>query len=727
MHISKCASRAAIAVALCAPGLAVAQTPAPAAAEPQAEQPQATPKPGNEGVEDIIVTAQRREERLQDVPISVTAVTGASLARSGVIDTRQLTQTMPSVVFSRVNTAFQPFIRGIGTRNANSGDESNVSLYIDGVYQPLMSSLGFDLVNIERIEVLRGPQGTLFGRNSTGGLINIITPNPQQKFSGQIIGRLASYHERSLQGYVTGGLTPTLSIGVTGSLYRDNGYVKDLLRGGFLGDRHSEVARVKIMFEPSDRFRAILTGNYAQYSDNSSNAAQALNGNSTGNRAPFPIIATRPWESAIDQYPASTSNTKSASLQTRFRFNSFDIETTSGYVTNRALTVTDSDATPKPIAANRAPQSGEYLSNEIRALSTDSGRFSWIVGGYQFSGHAGFDALQTFANNVLTSTSYTYQETRALAAFGEGTLRLGEHLSLVAGARYSSEHRNYTARNLTTLLVPLSKNSNDKITYRLTAQYKFSENANIFANYSRGFKSGVFNGFALTPAQAAPTRPETLDSYEIGIKTDPLNWLRVNGSVFHYDYSDIQQSARDPLSGLVLLFNAASAKVDGAELEATVRVGGNLNIRSYATYVKAKFTSFPTAQIFRPSGLGGNISIAPYDASGKDLVRAPRATFGFNFDWRKDVGFGEVGLAGNVFRSAKYFWDFENRIAQPAYTMINGDVSFSPAGLDGLRFGIFVRNLTNTVVLSQVTSTATADNIGFERPRTWGGSIAFKF
>ena len=171
-------SSVAVAAGLCAASPSWAQVAPPAEAQPSS----AASDVERNGVEDIVVTAQRREERLQSVPIAVTAVTGDSLARSGVLDTRQLTQTMPAVVFSRVNTAFQPFIRGIGTRNANSGDESNVSLYIDGVYQPLMSSFGFDIVNIERIEVLRGPQGTLFGRNSTGGLINIITPDPETRF-----------------------------------------------------------------------------------------------------------------------------------------------------------------------------------------------------------------------------------------------------------------------------------------------------------------------------------------------------------------------------------------------------------------------------------------------------------------------------------------------------------------------------------------------------------------
>jgi iron complex outermembrane recepter protein len=634
-------STIAIAAALLSPGIARAQVAAQPAAGTQAE----TQADDQFGVEDIIVTAQRREERLQDVPIAVTAVSGDSLARSGVTDTRQLSQSMPSVVFSRVNSSFQPYIRGVGTRNANIGDESNVSLYIDGVYQPVMSSLGFDIVNVERIEVLRGPQGTLFGRNSTGGLINIITPDPQQKLGGQIIGRVVSYGERSVQGYITGGLTPTLSIDLTGSVAADNGYVKNLVSGGYLGRRASEVARAKILFEPSDFFRAVLTGNYTRYFDNSSISVQPLNGNSLGVRAPAPaIIATQPWTTAIDTAVAARSLTKSGSLQTRFAFEAFNIETTSSYIASEALSQTDTDATTKPLASTVAPQVSHYLSNEIRALSTGSGPFTWILGGFQFSGNGAFNGLQTYSNGVLTNTYFTRQEVTSLAGFGEGTMRLGDHFSFTAGVRYTTETRNYTASNAAGVLVPFRESTDDKITYRVSAKYKFSESANVFASYSRGFKSGVYNGFAIAVTQAAITRPEVLDSYELGFKTDPLSWLRVNGSLFHYDYTDIQQSARDPATTLVILLNAASAKLDGAELELTARASRNFNIRAYATYLKARYDSFPGAQIFRPSGLGGNVAVSPFDASGKDMIRAPRTTFGVNFDWSHDTEVGTFGV-----------------------------------------------------------------------------------
>ncbi|MBJ7499342.1 MAG: hypothetical protein JHC57_06280 [Sphingopyxis sp.] len=177
----------------------------------------------------------------------------------------------------------------------------------------------------------------------------------------------------------------------------------------------------------------------------------------------------------------------------------------------------------------------------------------------------------------------------------------------------------------------------------------------------------------------------------------------------------------------MLLFNAASAKVDGGELEVTARPARNFNIRAYATVLRAKYDSFPTAQIFRPLPNGGNGSVSPFDVSGRDMIRAPRFTLGVNFDWSHETSAGVFGIAGNIFHSDRYFWDFENRLTQPAYTMINGDISWSPGPGSQLRLSIYARNLANTVVYSQMTSSATADKAGFDRPRSWGGSASFSF
>jgi iron complex outermembrane receptor protein len=749
MRVFQRASHLAITIATLSP-LAVHAQSAPAAA-----QSQPAPAAADDGKnEDIVVTAQRREERLQDVPISVSAVTGASLERSGIVDTRQLTQSIPGLTFSRANASFQPYIRGVGTRNANSGDESNVSLYIDGVYQPVMAGLGFDLINVERVEVLRGPQGTLFGRNATGGLINIITPDPSRSWKGQIVLRYGRFDEKQAQGDITGPIASGLSFDLAGSYYKDHGYIRDLVRNTWTGAKESALIRGKLLFEPSTFFRAVLAYTYAKTNDDSSVNGQPLNGNTVAvATAPLPTpFATAPWTSALEVTNLGRSTSHQGSLQTRFSFGGFNVETTSAVIDNAALSTTDNDLTVKPIQKTFAPQSSNYLENEIRILSTGDGPFSWILGGFQFSGNGQFDALQTQVNGVLGVPSFTRQTVASLAGFGEGTLRLGEHIKLIGGLRYTDERRTFRAAVNGVETIPLQHTKFDKLTYRASASYKISDEANVYISYSRGFKSGVYNGMATALSAATPTRPETIDSYEIGAKTDLTPWLRLNGSIFHYDYKDIQQSARDPITSLVVLFNAARAKADGGEIELTARASRDFTIRAYATYLHATYSSFPGAQIFIPrtsttplaaatattpatpgpcpiAGASpcGNYANPFYDATGNDVIRAPRFTFGLNGDYSHDVGHGSIGISGNLFYSGRYFWEFSSRLTQPAYVMMNGEVSWTPNRDLGLRLSVWGRNLANEVVYQQMLPSAMADGVTFERPRSYGVSASFKF
>jgi len=747
MKIFQNASHLAIVVAALTPASVLAQAAAPSAPAPAAA-PQDTG-----GVEDIVVTAQRREERLQDVPISVSAVSGKSMERAGIVDTRQLTQVVPGLTFSRANASFQPYIRGVGTRNANSGDESNVSMYIDGIYQPVMAGIGFDLVNVERIEVLRGPQGTLFGRNATGGLINIITPDPKNEFTGRLVVRYGRFAERQVQGYVTGGIAPGLAFDLTGSYYKDHGYIRDLTRNDWTGAKLSELLRGKLRYE-TGIFRAIGSYTVAKTNDDSSVNGQPLNGNTVAQAtAPLPVpLATAPWTSSLEVTNMGRSLSHQGSLQTRFAFDGFNVETTSAIIDNHALSTTDNDLTIKPIQKTYAPQSSNYLENEVRALSTGNGPFSWIIGGFQFSGNGQFDALQTVVNGVLGVPSFTRQEVASLAGFGEGTFRLGDHIKIIGGLRYTSERRNFRAAVNNVETVPLQKTKFDKLTYRASISYKFSNEANVYFSYSRGFKSGVYNGMATALSAATPTRPETIDNFEIGAKTDLTPWLRLNVSAFHYNYKDIQQSARDPVTSLVVLFNAARAKADGGEIELTARASRDLNLRAYATLLHATYTSFPGAQIFIPrtsttptaaatatspalpgpcpiAGASpcGNYANPFYDASGNDVLRAPRFTAGFNGDYSHDIGGGSIGLSTNIFYSAKYYWDFADRLTQPAYWMVNGEISWTPKRDLGLKMSVWARNLSNSVVYQQMLPSAMADGVTYERPRSYGVSASYTF
>lgn len=696
-------------------------------------------------VEELVVTAQRREERLQDVPLAVSAMAGPALERAGVTNTTQLSQVMPGLTAARNTVAFTPFIRGVGTRSG--ADESNVAVYIDGVYQPMQTSLGFDLLNVERVEVLRGPQGTLFGRNATGGLINVITSDPPQEFSGKAVVRLGNYGSRSGQLYVGGPLLDQVRASVAYARIIDDGYIKDLIRGGHSNDRDSEVIRGKVLVEPTDNFRAIVVGTYAFTRDPTNLNNQPLNGNTQANQfTPRPIYGVNPWESATGPQTAGRNFQRDLNLFTTNRFSGFNIETTSSLQRGGALVVTDNDASPLPLGGSNVKQRQRYLSSEIRALSTTSGPLSWIGGIYYFEGYLALHPLVSITNGVAGLPIFTHQDIESRSAFGEATLALSDSIRVIGGVRYTDEDRSYFAQNTATILVPKQNGSFDKITYRGTVQYNPTSELNVYATYSRGFKSGVFNVFALNLAAAQPVRPEVLDALEFGIKAEPARWLRTNLSAFHYDYTDIQQTART--GALVVLLNAAKSKLNGIEAEVVARPTTSLNVRAFATYLDAKYDEFPTAQVFQlrktlpaggappgqagmfcPAGVVapcGNVAVSPYDASGKQMIRAPEWTAGFSFDYAHPTEVGEFGVSANLFWSAKSYWDFENRIAQPSYVQVNGELWWTSPD-KSLRVGVYGRNLANEVVLNQVLTSAFGDVAVQEQPRSYGISISKGF
>ncbi len=238
-----------------------------AAGQAQDTAPAAEPEPeaqSSSGISDIIVTATRREERLQDVAVAVTAITGDSLSAADVSTVRSLTQVVPGFIGSRNMGVFQPVIRGVGSTGISIGDEPNIATYVDGVYQPESAANWIDLVEVERVEVLRGPQGTTFGRNATGGLINVITPDPSFDLRGKASLRYGRMRrdagDYDARFYITGGLSDKLAADFA-ALYRKNdGYIDDLVRGGTLGDQQVINFRSKLLWQPSDNAKVILTG-----------------------------------------------------------------------------------------------------------------------------------------------------------------------------------------------------------------------------------------------------------------------------------------------------------------------------------------------------------------------------------------------------------------------------------------------------------------------------------
>ncbi len=678
---------------------------------------------------DIIVTATRREARLQDVPVAVTAVSGDTLASADVSTLRTLTQVVPGFVGSRNMGVFQPVVRGVGSTGISIGDEPNIATYVDGVYQPESAANWIDLVEVERVEVLRGPQGTTFGRNATGGLINVITPDPSFNFRGKASARIGRMRrdagDYDARVYVTGPLSDDVAADFAGLYRKNDGYIDDLVRGGTLGDQRVIDVRSKILLRASERLDIIVTGEYFDQ-ESTTNSPQPLDGNTAGRRFPGVILPTDAWQASLTKVPTLDLKRWTAALHTRFDLGSVALDTTSGYMNLRWTQDTDSDASNIQLGNFYALFNVESGSQEIKLSSSAPGPFQWLLGGY-FYQFGGYSLLQPFsaANPSLPLTGPTLEpelEGRSFAGFAEGTYEVIPSLFVTAGGRYTTEKRTFDQTVNGVLRIANANKTFNKFNYKLGVRYEISDKTNIYASHSTAFKSGVFNMAAIS---ATPVNPENITATEFGLKSDPLDWLRTNLAVYYYDYKDLQLQSKDAFGPSYILQNAANAEIYGGELEVFVRPVADLTLRSAIAYSHARYKDFPAAQGFVPRPDGGN-NVTPVDASGNIMTRAPKWSGNVGIDWGHEVGNGRLAVGANVSWSSKLYYDFANLFVQPAYTLTNASVSWTPES-ERFKVGLWVTNLTNEKVLQTIRPGALSTDGFYEQPRKVGLSVETRF
>jgi iron complex outermembrane receptor protein len=680
-------------------------------------------------LEEVIVSATRREETIQSVPITMTALTSESLAQSGVAQTSQLQQVTPGLVIARNSAIFQPTIRGIGSRAATAGDESNVAMYINGVYQAETFAGAFDLLEVERVEVLRGPQGTLFGRNSTGGLINVITKTPSHQQDGNVAVRYGSHNDRSVRGYYTNGLSESTAFDVAALYGASDGYVHDLVDGGDAGGKENYAIRSSLLMEWADNSQGILTVSGARLRDTAPQTVQPIDGNTSGRPRGANPIPDDAWESALSFNPESLVRQMAVALDTSTQFGDLDFETKTAWQKNDLRSFTDSDASTVNVAAADNSQFSETFSQEF-LLSGDSDRLQWITGLFGYYGHAGYDPFRSLSNGVALSTINNENKTTSAAAFGEATWSVTDAFKVTLGARYTWEKRDLdvdiTAASGARTLRSADTSFNET-TPRVSLQYYFNDDTNVYATFSKGFKSGVFNGAS---ASIVPVEPEKVDAWEVGLKSQPLSWLRSNVAAFYYDYTDIQLSQRDP-NGVSILQNAGTATMKGAELEIVAAATDALNIRFAGAYLDATFDEFVGAAVTIPrvdaggNPIGGNTQIFA-DASGNDAIRAPRYTMSLGVDYTVPLFTGTLTAATNVYWSDKFYWEYLNRLQQDSYALVNAQLTWkSPE--DVYEVSLYGENLGDEEVGANVVTSTLGDYIFYLPPRVFGVGLKYNF
>lgn len=719
---------------------------------------------------DIIVTANRQASRLQETPLAVSAINGSLLAERHVTTALDIAAIAPSVQIGTASGQARIAVRGIGYAGIRPGDEGRIAFYVNDVYISRPSAQLGAFFDVDRVEVVRGPQGTLYGRNATGGAISIVTRKPTDTPSGYLDVSVGNYAQIQTEGAISGPITDTLSARVAFSTLDHDGYGKNLFTGASIEGAKQRSVRASLLWKPADAFDLTVVGDYSVQDDTN------IQPHSMGLGFVTPPPGQRLDNSRdvlADTNPTNYRWAYGISGVANYRFSS-DISAKAivAYRESYFRLNYDNDATTSPYTLSNIQEPSHQFSAELQLLGK-SGRLNWVVGAYYFHENTFSFSRSTFVGNIFAgganyvvqgNHSYATLVTDARAIFAQATYKLTDALSITLGGRYSNEDKsdrnNTNALDLTTPFpapagpgvdegfltlppragFPLNRDANfQSFTPKATIDYKLTRNIFAYATYSKGFKSGGFSVGVLQPAYA----PETLDDYEIGLKTQLFDRrVTLNLSGFIYNYSNIQTSSSQSSPPGVFTVNSGRARIKGVEAEFTIKPVDGLQFDGSASYLDATFVGgFSTRNPNRPgvaSGRGaggcpgGVVDPNSYCLDGNRIPFAPEYTLnlGAQYTVRSDVG--SFTLRGEYNRIGTTYYDvFQvSQLSQPAYGVGNLFLNFENTS-HRWTAGLFARNVGNVYAVTSASFNSTAAGglpVGYPiAPRTFGARVGYKF
>jgi iron complex outermembrane recepter protein len=674
---------------------------------------------------EIVVTATKRSTNLQDTPISISAYGSDYLARNNVRDFAQIANSIPNLrAPDGLNGIANVSIRGISSQSrGGAGVEQPVGTYLDQVFAG-SSVLGSQIFDIQQIEVVRGPQGTLFGRNTAAGAISFTSARPSSDLEGYVDLEVGNYALRSIKGAVSIPIIDDkLAIRVAGTHLERDGYIRRL-SGGTLGIQNSDAVRVSVVAKPTDDLKITVIGSYA---DEKSSQALALfisgpPSFTLGNNG-----RTRVGE--VNDFGFSKTKIATFTGIVDYQVGRYTISSISGYRSLKSSGIFDEDQTAQDIFTSRtgqldAPDKSEQFSQELRLTSPTGGLFEFTTGLYYYSlkerastigsngtiltailvdaGElpASFARFQTSAKRRSTVESYAW--------YGQGNIHLSDQLTILAGFRLNRELKTFgsDASGLRAFdatgavivdepnapLVFLKQFKDTVLTPMGGVQYRITPDIMVYATYSQGYKSGGFNADAPLNSAINPFfGPEKAKNYEAGFRSKLFDRrLTVNATAFWIDYSNLQTQQFVGLQSEVV--NAGKARSQGFELQVAASPVRGWTIDAGLGYTNARYSSFLIRDV-----TGGTIVS---NFTGNRLPFAPRWTSSLSSRYEFGVSSdSKFALQGEWTYSSSYFQDFINDPLGRAdgASQFNGRVSFSTKN-DKLEIALWGRNLSNTYV-----------------------------
>jgi iron complex outermembrane receptor protein len=696
-------------------------------------------------LEEILVQAQRREERLQDVPIAIAALGSEELAARAIVDIGDLRSAVPSLSVSHsagINASNLIAMRGVSGLPSPIGTSQATAVYLDGVYLTRPNAAFFSLDDVERVEVLRGPQGTLYGRNATAGAISIVTRTPGETVKGGFDVSAGSHGAHVARGSISGPLVGGLAGGISGSYDEHDGYFDNRVTGNEIGDRESHTVRGKLRYaNESESFTADLSADYSKIE------TQTVFQNTYTSFAPTGVLApphdadTVSIDAASEDLTQSLTRSKGMALVINvLATDDLEFTSISAYREIKASDYYDLDGSAVPGIFSLAKNSSEAYSQELRAVLTTD-RF-FITGGLNYFTEDATYELAPFGSPVVAPTipltsPDDKSDLEAYAAFTQVEFEVVPDVTLVGGLRFNHEERDFTV-DYTQSTVPGPKPlirgsvSDNAVIPSAGVNWQISPDLLVYGKVSEGYQAPGFNGQPGT----ASTDPNTFDAeqlvaYELGLKSQFLDRrLTFNAAAFYYDYSDLQvRSTVQP--GQTRVDNAATATIQGAEITLIGAITDTLTLSTNMTYLDSEYGDF-CEQVSGGAPFAGDPSCANplfADRSGNRMNLAPEFSGSVSLTYRtslSDVGEFSANVSYGWESNAYFQSNNESLLATGGWERVDSRVAL--ALNNGIEVYVYGKNLTDDRYYGfALRGSPTLVPVTWSDPRTFGAGLRFQY
>ncbi|MGD9471703.1 MAG: TonB-dependent receptor [Novosphingobium sp.] len=712
------------------------------------EVPQAEAAQGeSETAGEIVVTATKRQEKLQEVPISLSAISGDSVSKSRVTQMDDLVTKTPNLQLTSTAGENVPIfsLRGVSMSDYSLNQASPVATYFDEVYKGNPAFLGVAMFDLERVEVLRGPQGTLYGKNTTGGAVNLISKTAKLgETSGYLNFGYGNYSRIDANGAINLPLGEKAAIRLAGTISRADGWFKNQVPGkADLASVREYGLRGSILFEPSDGVRFVLRA-----------ATTFQNPRNYGVWAQPESV----WRIGLkrDEIRAEVDQRRYA--------RTFSVALTSTFDLNDTLAITsvtswdkgklhfreDSDGSDRQILTAPYFDRASQFAQDLRLTSDFDGPFNFILGAY-FNREKVFNAsayeigldVDTDGQPGVTSADCALsgfdgclfrnqfdQLKKSYALYSDVSFKVTDALTIRGGLRYTHDkgvQSDFTANVygpdeiLVSTIIPSTtlRYSTNNLSGKIGLDYKINRDVMIYASFSRGYRAPSFNAQAFfDPRELSVAKAEKINAYEMGVKSQFLDRrITLNAAVFQYDYTDQQFLNYDGSTGVQTLLNVSKSRIRGGEAELTARATDFLTLRASVGVLDAKVKS-------------GELSGT--DVAGNRLLNAPKLNFGGGVEiTAMENESGKVSLHGDLSYASSQYFDIYNtpRLKQKAYALLSGHIDWESS--DGKYFAsIWGKNLTNKFYFTSRVDLLGAFGYDYNHigtPRTYGGTVGIKF